>query len=357
MKCFVIMPFGNRLVDPRRASELDLLYDELIKPAIESVTVPGRPTERLICHRGDKECAPGEIITHIVENLVLADIAIADLSGRNPNVFYELGVRHAVNDNTILIAQAEEEIPFDLRGQRYIIYQCDFEGGVRLRNALVRTVEDILKAPRKIDNPVRRYLYDQEKDKIEARGTPPGYDIVKELLSEIGNLRNDFKGQLNDIRRIMNVVTSPPGAPVTQDSSTELNFLEGVWKSSTEGSVICAHLVSGRILMPYCYGGNSHLSAHIYNVRLIGPNLLARFRWLRYLQTSGYVYFKIESNTRLVGGWWYSEDVPDEMTRDIARIDHSIPGMHKWVLEKVPSAPFPAWAEEYFKKGKREEFP
>ena len=121
MKCFVIMPFGNAALNSDRRRQLDLLYEGLIKPAVESVRIPGRADDRIVCHRGDAEPRPGEIIAHIVENLVEADIAIADLTGRNPNVFYELGVRHAVNDNTILLADSEEDIPFDLRGQRLII--------------------------------------------------------------------------------------------------------------------------------------------------------------------------------------------------------------------------------------------
>src|SRR5271166_3226218 len=211
MKCFVIMPFGDIRSDPDRRRQLDLLYEELIKPAVESVRIPGRPQEKFICHRGDKEARPGEIITHIVENLVEADISIANLSGRNPNVFYELGVRHAVNDNTILIAQSEDDVPFDLRGQRLIIYRCDFEGGVLLRNALVEAIEDVLRSPKRVDNPVRRYLYDREKEKIQATGTPPAADFVKDLLGEVENLRSDFKAQTVEIRAIMEAITSNRG--------------------------------------------------------------------------------------------------------------------------------------------------
>src|SRR4051794_29192572 len=82
MRCFVIMPFGNPNIDPEHRRHLDLLYEDLIKPAVESARIPGRPDERVTCHRGDKEPRPGEIISHIIENLVESDIAIADLTGR-----------------------------------------------------------------------------------------------------------------------------------------------------------------------------------------------------------------------------------------------------------------------------------
>ena len=92
MRCFVIMPYGNRLNDLDRKRELDLFYEELIKPAVESVAVPGQTGQFVHCHRADKEPRQGEIVMHIIENLVLSEIAIADVTGRNPNVFYELGV-------------------------------------------------------------------------------------------------------------------------------------------------------------------------------------------------------------------------------------------------------------------------
>jgi len=356
MKCFVIMPFGNRQTEPDRARELDLLYDRLIKPAVESVAIPGRPGEHVVCHRGDKEPRPGEVITHIIENLVSADIAIADLTGRNANVFYELGVRHAVNDNTILIARTEEDIPFDLRGQRFFIYRLDLEGGLLLRDALVQAIEDILKAPKRVDNPVRRYLFDQEKEKIEARGTPPGYDVVKELLAEVASLRREFKEQLAEVRHIMNAVTGAQEvSPSARGPSVDLRFLEGVWRAKPSDSLLCARLMkNGELLVPYAYGNAAELTGHYFNFRLIGDNLFARFAWLNGSAISGYALMRVESINRLVGGWWYSEDVPEEMLRDGTRIDHSLPGANKMVLERIAMQDIPWWAEDYFKEREAE---
>lgn len=348
MKCFVIMPFGNRQTDPERKLHLDLLYEGLIKPAVESVRIPDRPAERITCHRGDKEPRPGEVITHIIENLVQSEFAIADLTGRNPNVFYELGVRHAVNDNTILIAQTEEDIPFDLRTQRYIIYSLDFAGGVQLRNALVEAIEDILRSPRKIDNPVRRYLFDREKEKIETKGTPPGYDVVKELLTEMTTLRREFNEQLEGVRRVMNAVTCQPSTSVViEDSLSKLKRLEGCWRSSPDHSLMCARLIDGQLLVPYCYGSDTHLTAHIFNIHVLENNLFGRFAWLDSLGLSGYVFLRIEASDRLVGGWWFTGEV-SPISGDITQIDLTAPGMKKWVLELLPKQSPPDWAENYF---------
>jgi hypothetical protein len=351
MKCFVIMPFGNRLSDPQQRGQLDVLYEGLIKPAVESVRLPGQPDERITCHRGDKEPRPGEIIAHIVENLVEAEIAIADLSGRNPNVFYELGVRHAVNDNTILIAQREEDVPFDLRGQRLIIYERDFEGGVRLRNALVEAIEDILRSPKKSDNPVRRHLLERETQKIDVGGIPPGYDVVKELLAEVVSLRREFKDQLAEVRQIMHAVTSPPATSEhDQEPSVDLKFFEGAWRSSPSGSLLCGRVINGELVMPYSYGTSASLTGHYYNFRLLGKTLFARFQWFEDPRICGYAFSQVESADRLVGGWWYAEDVPEGIGRDITRIYQSLPGINETVLNRIHLETLPDWAEQYFEK-------
>lgn len=354
MKCFVIMPYGNRERDVVRKRELDSLYEHIIRPAVEVVTVPGSNSEHILCDRGDKEPGPGEIITHIIKNLVLSDLAIADLSGRNPNVFYELGVRHAVNDNTILISESEEDVPFDLRGQRLILYKRDFEGGSRLRNAITKAVQDIVHSPGRIDNPVRRFLFDREREKmlekIEAQGQPPGYDFVNELLQEMSNLRKDFKAQLDEVRNMMEAVTAPQSEPATahgKESLDGLDFVEGAWQADS-GSHLYARIVQGQLLMPYCYGGNDYLTGHFYNFRRIGKNIFARFQWLGGSEISGYAQWEIKSQDDLVGGWWYAKGVPDEVVYDITCITHSMPGIHPYELHRTLGKSFPKWAEDYF---------
>jgi hypothetical protein len=352
MKCFVIMPYGNREKDVLRKQELDGLYEHFIRPAVESVAVGGHANKHVLCHRGDKEPGPGEIITHIIENLVLSDLAIADLTGRNPNVFYELGVRHAVNDNTILISESEEDVPFDLRGQRLIVYKRDFEGGGRLRTEITKAVQDIVRAPGRIDNPVRRFLFDREREKmlqkIEAQGRPPGYDFVNELLQEMSNLRKDFKAQLDEVRHVMKAVTV--AQPAALSAPDDLRFLEGAWHGSPSGSHLYGRMVQGQLLFPYCYSGDDSLDSHFFNFRRIGDNIFARFKWFTNREVSGYLLVRMESPDRLVGGWWFSDAVPEDVADDVTRVNRSLPGMHPYELQRLPGKPVPEWAEDYFRK-------
>ncbi len=351
MKCFVIMPFGNPNIDPEHARKLELIYTQWIKPAVESVKFSD--DESIKCHRADKEARPGDIISHIIENLVMSDIVIADLSGKNPNVFYELGVRHAVNNKTILIAEDLNDIPFDLQPLRTIVYRYEPEHMLNLKNSLEQAIHEIFKDPDKIDNPVRRFLYDKEVDKLIKQPIPPGYDVFKNIISEIYSLKIEVSNQTNEIRNILKLITSSEGSidETVPLENSKLKFFEGIWKSRKSGSTYCARVVNGELYMPYCFHGDAELTAHYYNFRLIDKTLFGRFKWFN-VDISGYFYLKAESNNKLVGGWWEAENLSREMLNDISRLNASVPWMTESILDREPKEKqFPLWAEEYFKRG------
>jgi hypothetical protein len=114
--CFVLMPFGTK-PDPTGRPDINFnrVYDKAIKPAIEAAD--------LIPVRGDEEKTGGIIHKPMFERLLLCEYAVADLTTGNPNVFYELGVRHTARPRTTQPIYAKHQpIPFDvnlLRAQPY----------------------------------------------------------------------------------------------------------------------------------------------------------------------------------------------------------------------------------------------
>ena len=88
------------------------------------------------CSRADDIFAPGSVIDDVVQSIQRADYLIAELSERNPNVYYELGLAHALGKKVILITQTLDTLPFDLRHQRVIKYSDTAAGAEELRNAL-----------------------------------------------------------------------------------------------------------------------------------------------------------------------------------------------------------------------------
>ncbi|MBI2801416.1 MAG: hypothetical protein HYX63_14250 [Gammaproteobacteria bacterium] len=104
--CFVMQPFAAPLGD---------YYDKIYKPAIEKAGL--RPV------RADAEIfATGKIMDQVWQGINAAKVLVADLTTRNPNVFYELGLAHAMKKPVVLVSAKEEDVPFDLQHIRVIYY-------------------------------------------------------------------------------------------------------------------------------------------------------------------------------------------------------------------------------------------
>jgi hypothetical protein len=151
--CFIIMPFSEIKSKTGSISPEDWKF--LLENVFRKILIPlGYNVVR-----GDTSNKSGSIIKDIITNIVNADIVLADLTGLNPNVMYELGVRHALSNRTILLSQNVKSLPFDLRDLRTIEYSLKANGPKHLRKKLKETVIEIESAPKDdIDNPVIEYL-------------------------------------------------------------------------------------------------------------------------------------------------------------------------------------------------------
>lgn len=94
----------------------------------------------LTCSRGDEEFHQGTILKHILEEISMSSIVIANIDGRNPNVYYELGLVHALGKQVILITSNINEVPFDIQSQRIIVYNSINDLQQQLNSALTSVV-------------------------------------------------------------------------------------------------------------------------------------------------------------------------------------------------------------------------
>lgn len=147
--CFVITPLSRS--KSCREKDWTEIFRKLIKPAVE------QSGYNYQCIRS--EALHGNIIEGIIEQLHRAELVIADLTDKNPNVFYELGVRHTLGGCTILIAQDLKFVPFDLRHLAIQIYDWRVEEG---REGFKTQIKDIIKLiethPERALSPVRKYI-------------------------------------------------------------------------------------------------------------------------------------------------------------------------------------------------------
>ncbi|PDT17509.1 hypothetical protein CO670_07175 [Rhizobium sp. J15] len=147
--CFVVSPIGED-GSPERV-HADWLLDGIIKP----VFAEHYSNYKVI--RADKMPAPGLIDVQIIEQLLDAELVIADITTLNPNVFYEIGVRHVVNKAIIHMSRVGDPIPFDIKLFRHITFsvttpQALVSAKVALKEALDATFAEGFK----VDNPVTR---------------------------------------------------------------------------------------------------------------------------------------------------------------------------------------------------------
>jgi hypothetical protein len=110
-RAFVIMPFGRKKAPDGTAIDFDAVYEKLLAPAVSAAGL--QP------HRADAERRGGSIHADMFQELLLAEFVVADLTLDNPNVWYEIGVRHALRASGAVLTYAlRDRLPFDIAGQR-----------------------------------------------------------------------------------------------------------------------------------------------------------------------------------------------------------------------------------------------
>nr|QNO55213.1 hypothetical protein MHJDHPNH_00015 [Methanosarcinales archaeon ANME-1 ERB7] len=161
--CFVIMPFSA--TKRCTTEEWTAIFENLHKPAIIGSRL-GYKCER-------SKIRTGAFIKDILMQLNQADVVLADLTDMNPNVFYELGVRHTLRTRTILVSQTIDDVPSDLKQYGVITYNITPSGVTEYKNEISKILKDIRNNPDRPDNPVSDYLNLKKivTDPFEAKTT------------------------------------------------------------------------------------------------------------------------------------------------------------------------------------------
>jgi hypothetical protein len=125
---FVLMPFGP---------QTDPIYFECIRPVCNDLALEVR--------RADDFFSAREVMADVWAGICAAKLVVADCTGRNPNVFYEIGLAHAVGQPAILITQSADDVPFDLRSLRHIQYAAGPAGMKELEDRLRQAIAEVIK--------------------------------------------------------------------------------------------------------------------------------------------------------------------------------------------------------------------
>ena len=175
--CFVIAPIGDAGSDIRKRS--DQVLRHVISPA---VTACGYDEPI----RADQISEPGLITSQVIQHIVDDPLVVADLTGRNPNVFYELAIRHAIRKPLIQLIKKDEQIPFDVAGTRTIHLDIqDLDSVEEAKKEMGNQIRHVEKNPDAMETPISVSLDLQslkKSDKPEERS-------LADMLSGIAELR------------------------------------------------------------------------------------------------------------------------------------------------------------------------
>ena len=155
MRAFIIRPFDKKKDGKGDEIDFDAVARDLIDPALTAVGAEGRETLDIV--------QSGNIRTDMFRRLLTADLVIADLSIHNANVFYELGIRHALRDHGTLMLRCDaDSFPFDLQTDRYFTYDKKDPGAsvAKLTESLEAIKAQIAKDYSAKDSPVFTSLPD-----------------------------------------------------------------------------------------------------------------------------------------------------------------------------------------------------
>lgn len=181
-ECFIICPIGEDGTETRERS------DKLLRHLFEPVAK--------ICQyqavRADKISQPGIITRQIIDKLLESPLVIADLTDQNPNVLYELAIRHATRKPLVQIIKKGQSLPFDIAVTRVIqVDHQDLDSVAEGKTELEKQIRAVEANPADYDNPI--------STTIELQKLHEGGDVVKEGILEI-------LGQLHELSYRMSLL-------------------------------------------------------------------------------------------------------------------------------------------------------
>lgn len=186
--CFFIAPIGVEGSDIRLRS--DQVLKHIVGPAAKDC---GYETMR-----ADHISEPGIITSQVIQHIVEDPLVIADLTGRNPNVFYELAIRHAIKKPVVQIIHGSEPIPFDVAASRTIHFDHhDLDSAAKAREEIGRQIRAAEQNPRDVDTPITVALELQQlrqSDNPLEKSNAEIITMLQELRSGLNELRDQPRG-------------------------------------------------------------------------------------------------------------------------------------------------------------------
>ena len=182
--CFVIAPIGELETETRKRS--DQVLKHIIAPAVKQFGYSAL--------RADQMSEPGMITSQVIQHIVDDPLVVADLTDRNPNVFYELAIRHAIRKPLIQIIRKGDTIPFDVAGTRTIhVDHHDLDSVEAAKSEIIAQIKSLEASQTSVETPISVSL-----DLQTLRGSAnPEQRSLGDILAVVTDIRTAF-GSLDE---------------------------------------------------------------------------------------------------------------------------------------------------------------
>jgi hypothetical protein len=193
-KCFIITPIGGESTETR--VKADGLIKAVITPVLEELNIKG-----YAAHQID---ITGSITKQIIQRIISDDIVIANLTELNPNVMYELAIRHATRKPVVIVAEHGTKLPFDIIQLNTIFYTNDMIGVDNLKPKLRNAIEAAL-GEEKPNNPIYDGIEDSIMREVVAKNSN---DTEKYILNRLDEISKDV-GALKNTKSSQTIASWP----------------------------------------------------------------------------------------------------------------------------------------------------
>lgn len=256
--CFIVMPFS---------SLYQTEYEQIIQPALTELNI--------LCVRGDEIYTKQRIMDDIWHSIRKCRFVLAELTGRNPNVLYEVGLAHAIGKPVIIITRNADDVPFDLQDLRYLYYDVnDPFWGENLKKGIQNLAQKIISNP-SIENYLEGITFPKDikyPEIIEVKKVA----VKKNVIVDIKGL---WTGKFHDGGNHMDIQLT---LQLTQDmqelKGTLLSDYEILGKQTTVQQIMNGYIKKNKVFLhgvnfTYILKGNSgtyHLET--YDLELFDNN-------------------------------------------------------------------------------------
>jgi hypothetical protein len=222
--CFIVSPIGDEGTAIRKRA--DQVFRHIIAPVVEA---RGYKPER-----ADRITRPGVITSQVLQEVADSDLVVADLSTYNPNVFYELAIRHATQKPLVQLISTDEDLPFDIAAMRTIFFDIhDLDSVERARDDLNRHIESLEEDPTPVETPIAAAL----GIKALRESEDPMEQTVADLAEQVAALRSELARQGRDAVRttIGASSTAMPSGTILRTASEPLVLTNPPFRANPEG--------------------------------------------------------------------------------------------------------------------------